>query len=588
MINNKKLNLNKYSFLDYLKGDIFVWLNNQDNFDKLAEKDKELLSCSPWRYKKNELNELVPDQITTGIDVGKFAENWATANYPDHKVVNINKNTNLENLEYTNQYLNSDGDYILFEATFSYDDFFIRTDILIKTGSSIKIVEVKAVTSPKKIHAWDLYFQREIIKQSIKKEYLFTLLILNKEYREKEYSSDEEKAKRIFSEVDYYKKTPSSEAIYYFEDFFNDYEVNKKIPEFNESLTNIKKIQSLEEPPEVFLDSEMWNYMDSNYMPWVLKRAGVTKDSVFELKSRSYRTPLKIEDFNSGIKKISETNLRRISPKSIDIDENSDDTTYYIKKFLNSNPGEFKCREIIQKHYMGIDEELIHFRGLKDEMKVYDKKPIYMYDFEAADLALPKIMGTWPYQHVPYQFSIHIITDPDDFDYKTGHNVIHKEWLATNKKKFYEEFWKAFANVVLENGEGVYVSWNKKYEKRVIKERMEIDWINISKEQNDIIQKIHDETVDLMDPFEKRYFYHGDFHGSASIKYVGPYFAPDLKYSELNNVHVGTESSATAKRWIRGEDNSEWVDLREDMLKYCEYDTLLMVAILQKLKEKIK
>ncbi len=584
---NKTLNLNKYAFLDYLKGDIFAWLSNQQNFENWAEKDAKLMESSIWRYKQNEENALIPDQIISGVRVGKFAENWAIGMYPNHKVVHINKSTNLENLEYTKQYLNSNDDFIIFEAAFGYKDFFIRTDILIKTGNSVKIVEVKAVTSPKKVHAWDLYFQKEIIKRGLNKDWLYTLLILSKDYRETKYSNDIERAKRLYKEVDYYKKTPTSETKYFFDDFFDSKDVNYKIPDFDEVLDKIKSIQSLDEPPEIILDPEMWQYMDSNYMNWVLEQAGVKHNSVFDLKSRSYKTPQKIEDFNNGLSSIDDVSISRISPKSLEIDEDDNNIEKYINLFLSLPPGKPKYREIIQKYFIHSDEELIHKNGLKKELSVYNKAPIYMYDFEAADLALPKTKGTWPYQHVPYQFSIHIITNPDDFDYLTGKNVIHKEWIATNKETFYEDFWKAFANVVLEYGEGIYVSWNKKYEKRVIKERKEIDWINLSDEQNAIIEKIHDETVDLMDPFEKRYFYHRDFKGSASIKYVGPYFAPDLKYSELNNIHVGTESSATAKRWLRDDDDTEWNELKSDMLKYCEYDTKLMVAIFQKLKEKI-
>jgi len=45
----KKLNLNKYAFLNYLKGDIFVWLTCNDNYIEAAKKYPELKKNTLWR-----------------------------------------------------------------------------------------------------------------------------------------------------------------------------------------------------------------------------------------------------------------------------------------------------------------------------------------------------------------------------------------------------------------------------------------------------------------------------------------------------------------------------------------------------------
>ncbi len=220
----KKLNLNKYAYLDFLKGDIFAWLTCNENFQRAAKEDKELREKTPWRYKDEEdeqtnkdfestdyerygyeeFEKSLPDQIVSGVLAGEFAEKWATNKYPGHKVVYINKQTNLENLEYTKSMLENDN-IIIFEATFTYNDFFIRTDILIKTGDEVEIIEVKGSTSPKLIHGYDLFFQKEIIERGNEnyKDWNYSLLILDKEYiHNKEYSL-EEQASLVFINIDY-------------------------------------------------------------------------------------------------------------------------------------------------------------------------------------------------------------------------------------------------------------------------------------------------------------------------------------------------------------------------------------------------
>ena len=76
----------------------------------------------------------------------------------------------------------------------------------------------------------------------------------------------------------------------------------------------------------------------------------------------------------------------------------------------------------------------------------------------------------------------------------------------------------------------------------------------------------------------------------SHLRVVAPYFSKGkINYKKLNNIQKGDQSSVEAKRWVMNQ-NSEifkerWKKLRPDMLKYCEYDTLSMVAIFQGLKE---
>ena len=50
-----------------------------------------------------------------------------------------------------------------------------------------------------------------------------------------------------------------------------------------------------------------------------------------------------------------------------------------------------------------------------------------MFDFETLKFAVPRIEEAKPYEQIPYQYSIHIIKDPQDFDFQTGKNIVHLE-----------------------------------------------------------------------------------------------------------------------------------------------------------------
>ncbi len=654
----KKLNLNKYAYLDYLKGDIFAWLTCNDNFQKAASEDAKLRESTPWRYIDEEdsntnqdfesgnaerygidLTKELPDQIKAGLRVGEYSELWAKHKYPNHEVIYIDKQTNLENVEYTKATLEKEN-VVIFEATFTYNDFVIRTDILVKTGNEFKVIEVKGSSSPKLVYGYDLFFQKEIIERS-NEEYAgwdYSLLLLNKEYIHNEKYSPEEEASLVFVNLDYiangglgkrkFKELNNEEIkwthsvnhlwenelidwigepvfkiekgrtkIFTFKvsDFFNSYLMQEQRKQFDSILEDIKNIQLLDEPPKLEFEKRNSQFMSSDYMNWAYQVSGVYEtndDPIFDFRGNTVNFSNKCDFFNNGILGMGEPSLSHITPKKLqsnysDIDNESEEKI--ISDFI-STPIEAKVSEyatIIQRHYRNKEESLLHRVGLEYELNKYSEGPIYMYDFETANLAIPVVDGTRPYEQVVYQYSIHVILDPNDFDFETMHNIIHYEWLAENRNNFHIEAWKSFVKVFEKHGKGVYVAWNDSFEKGCLGraqiehlDNNEIEWIN----------EVRENTVDLMIPFRNKYYYHRDLRGSYSIKYAGPHFAEEINYKDLPLVQRGDQSASVAKMWLRDnsqESEQKWIDSRQGMLKYCEYDTLLMVAILQRLKERV-
>jgi hypothetical protein len=74
--------------------------------------------------------------------------------------------------------------------------------------------------------------------------------------------------------------------------------------------------------------------------------------------------------------------------------------------------------------------------------------------------------------------------------------------------------------------------------------------------------------------------------GSFSIKYILPALVPEMElaYKKLVGIQNGSDAmNAFASLHVKSLD--EQMKVREQLLKYCELDTLAMVRVLRKLKE---
>ena len=67
---------------------------------------------------------------------------------------------------------------------------------------------------------------------------------------------------------------------------------------------------------------------------------------------------------------------------------------------------------------------------------------------------------------------------------------------------------------------------------------------------------IHDHIVDLMIPFQKKYYYTKEMKGSYSIKAVLPALIPELSYKEME-ISDGEEASRLYAALLSVEDKQE-------------------------------
>ncbi|RKX65942.1 MAG: hypothetical protein DRP42_04060 [Tenericutes bacterium] len=178
--------------------------------------------------------------------------------------------------------------------------------------------------------------------------------------------------------------------------------------------------------------------MDSDYLDFIIKMSGVPKGSVFEFAADSGFTIAKKADlFYRSVELMEEAVSEDILPKAIlnelNLSNESDYDTVHsliatLKKTKVFQPQDIakKVKRVLQRDYLNEEKPFVQHEFINEHLTQY-KGPIYMFDFETISMAIPLEPYSSPYQQVPYQYSIHVITDPSDFDFKTMKNVVHYE-----------------------------------------------------------------------------------------------------------------------------------------------------------------
>ena len=197
--------------------------------------------------------------------------------------------------------------------------------------------------------------------------------------------------------------------------------------------------------------------------------------------------------------------------------------------------------------------------------------PLYFLDFETMQSVIPQFDSTKPYQQIPFQYSLHYIENE-------GGKVKHKEFLAVSGKNPLRKIAESLCNDIPENV--CVLAYNKSFECGRIGELAEL-FPDLSRHLLNIKRNIKD----LLDPFQKGYYYNKAMGGSFSIKSVLPAIFPDdpsLNYHNLDGVHNGAEAM-TIFPLIKNMPKEEQEITRQNLLKYCELDTFAMVKIWEEL-----
>ena len=198
--------------------------------------------------------------------------------------------------------------------------------------------------------------------------------------------------------------------------------------------------------------------------------------------------------------------------------------------------------------------------------------PVSFLDFETFQDAIPRFDGQWPYQGIPFQYSLHVV-------HETG-EIEHREFLAGEGGDPRLEL----AQRLLQDlpDEGTIFAYHQSFELRVIRELAQH-----CTEYDERLLALTRRFKDLEDPFRRLIYYHPDFNGRSSIKVVLPALFPgdpELDYKNLA-IQSGDEAMNIFPRLQEIDDPDEKAAIRKSLLAYCRLDTLAMVRIWEKLRQ---
>jgi hypothetical protein len=417
----------------------------------------------------------------------------------------------------------NDGIQTIYEASFYYDETLAALDILHHENQERWAIEVKSSTSVKDYHITDASLQYWVMCKSGFKPNKFFLMHIDNSY----IRNGEIEPQKLFKMIDITDQVKSNF------DWVGDNLVSlKKIKEAMEPKIEIGKHCSI--PFECDYIQHCWKHIPE-------------QNSVFHLTNARGKSWNLYHD-----------NILHLA----DI---PDDFTLTTKQKMQVNGVKF-------------NQSNIEIQAIQEFLNDWTY-PLYFFDFETIFPAIPILNETSPFQQIPFQYSLHILNKPKG-------KLIHRDFLA-NPKDFQstngmDPRLLMIHQMVKDLGStGSIVAYNASFEKNVMKS-LAIVFPEYTIKINSLIERF----VDLYVVFRNGWYYSPSMGNSASIKSVLPAIAPEFSYKDLE-ISNGGDASSTFQSMIDGSFVGEPEEVRNQLLKYCERDTLGMVVIWRELISQI-
>ena len=236
---------------------------------------------------------------------------------------------------------------------------------------------------------------------------------------------------------------------------------------------------------------------------------------------------------------------------------------------------------------------LLQDLALLDKFFASLQYPLFFLDFETAQYAIPPHENLSPYQQLPFQYSLHVLRT------SLSDAPIHHEFVALGPGdprmallesllkniETYRPHYAPSAERPL--GIGTWVSHNAAFEKGCLSKLISLP--TVAPEIKNLFEKeILPFFVDTL-TLTKHSFTHKDLHGKWSIKSLLPAVCPDLSYAHLP-VKNGGEAAAVYRSYdgLAPLTMRPIATAREELLKYCELDTLAMLELMRKLHDVVE
>ena len=519
------------------------------------------LECPTKLYytnKKEYANIKLDDPFLQALANGGFqVEALARLEYPEGHLIQAENYEYQKAIDETNELLKQDH-CVIFEAAFGFQNLFIRTDILVKKGNQIELIEVKAKSFDPNdenifvgkrgalVPAWkpylfDVAFQRYVIQNSFPEFQIKSFLKmadktkkakvdgLNQLFRISKHGDKRKDTQQLVNHIheiggssvlsdiniDEVIDKISSSHFKYSTDFELDfeegiqflakhYETDTKI-NFPISFSACKTCEFKHDPNNPHLKSgfescfkEQLNWTQTEFDKPNLMEVWDFKNGkkLFNEEQVLLMEDLKEEQFPVKVEagKISRTERQWLQ---IEKQVQADDTIFVLK-----------------------DE-------LKEEMQTWEY-PLHFIDFETSAVALPFNKGRKPYEQVAFQFSHHIV-------YENGTIEHANEFLLAEAGVFPNfEFVRSLKKALGEKGtifrysnhensilNAIYLQLTEINESDKYELIQFIQSISHSKSDSTEFWEGERDMVDLCEVY-KKYYFDPFTKGSNSIKAVLP------------------------------------------------------------------
>ena len=535
------------------------------------------------------------DSFLEALAQGGFqVEELARMHYPNGILIEGNDWDYRLLWEQTQELLKQEN-VIIYEAAFLINDLFIRTDVLVKQGDNIELIEVKAksftpddeylfigkrggMVSDWKPYLFDIAFQKYVIQLCFPHWKIQSYIMmadkskkasingLNQLFR---ISGKGENRTGILKKVNTIEETGDPVlGKKNVTQIVTDIETNKY--KYHDSLTFIDSINQFKE-----------FYKKDEYANW--------KTTFSACKSCEFKS--NDDELKSGFKECFRkqhhwTEHDFTKPNIFDIyfftkgNKLFEEGVYFKNELTEENIGlkiEADKLSTSNRQWLQIEKEVnsdstlyVDAEGLKEEMDKW-VFPLHFIDFETSAVALPFNKGLKPYEQIAFQFSHHIY-------YENG-KIEHANEYINNKAGVFPnfEFLRALKEA-LEKDNGTVFRYSN-HENSILNAIYAQLIVSGEDDKDELIKFIHcishsksDSTVkwkgdrDMVDLWEveKRYYYNPFTKGSNSIKEVLPASLNSSKYLQekysrpLNQINVSSKNFP---------ENHVWLEIENDIVK---------------------
>jgi hypothetical protein len=402
----------------------------------------------------------------------------------------------------------------IFEATFEYGGVLVRTDILERRRrAGFRLIEVKSSTGPKPPYAYDIEIQKHVLSGAGIKVEGTRLMHLNRDYV---FDGQQYDVSRLFVVAE----IPKEQRI-------TDEEISSR-------LDNQLRVIGQPAPPDVKPGRQCFEPVLCEFYDHC--NPELPSDHVSFLPR--IRTE-KVDDLlASGIMSV-----------------------HQIPDDFPLSYTQRRAVDALRTGKMWISSEL---GGELTSLRY----PICFLDFETVFPALPRFAGMRPYDHVPFQWSIHRQERP-------GAVIEHYDFLAESASDPRVSFLESLCEAV--KAAGSIVVYNQGFETSRLDDLAR--WLPKRKSDIDAIKT---KLWDLL-PVIRRNVYYPTFGGSFSLKRVVAAILPDMNYDGLD-VADGIQAGIAWERFVNSATGAEdKIQLKRALLEYCGQDTLALARIVKEL-----